>query len=233
MQVKDLIQLKGKKFAIDTETTGLDLLDITGKGIYAFLAGEDLWYVGSTLESFGKRWNRHLSALRRGNHDNKWLQRVWSKHGKIYALILEESDSNLPDKEQYWIDWFRNNGDKVCNMQPANQSRKGIPHTEETKIKIRNSRKGRKLSEETKNKISEHHKAAGIKPPGTKGLKVPALRGNKNAKGNKLSRETKAKIGKAAEGNQYARGHKHSEEQKMKISEASKRMWEERRKNGN
>ena len=113
-------------------------------------------------------------------------------------------------------------------MQPANQSRKGIPHTEETKIKISNSGKGRKLSEETKRKISDNHKRKGIKPLLNSATKYPSLRGKGSEENKPLSQKSLSLLG-----NTHLKGYKNSEEAKARIAASSKLRWEERKRNAN
>lgn len=63
-------------------------------------------YIGSS-EKFDKRWNLHLSQLRRNIHHSIHLQRAWNKYGAnifIFEIIEEcESDKCL-DREQHHLD---------------------------------------------------------------------------------------------------------------------------------
>lgn len=78
---------------------------------------------------------------------------------------------------------------------------KGIPMSNEQKMKLSKANKGRKLSEEQKRKMSEADKG---RTPWNKGKKCKSL-----------SEETKRKISESE------KGRKFSEEQKRKISEAN------------
>lgn len=56
------------------------LNDITTTGIYKITnIKNDKFYIGSTSESFLKRWNHHINSLRRGTHKNMHLQSAFNK----------------------------------------------------------------------------------------------------------------------------------------------------------
>lgn len=81
----------------------------------------------------------------------------------------------------------------------GNKSRTGMPHTEETKIKMSKSQKGRVFSYESKQKMSKSHK------------------------GKHLSEETRKKMSEARKGEKNPNfGKPKSEETKKKMSEAHK-----------
>lgn len=68
-------------------------------------------YVGSTCESFEKRWRRHRGDLLKGYHGNPHLQSSWIKYGeKSFRFeVLEICDKSkdrkyVEDREQYYID---------------------------------------------------------------------------------------------------------------------------------
>lgn len=84
---------------------------------------------------------------------------------------------------------------------------KGVPHSDETKIKISKTKKGSLLSDNHKEKISE------------------SLKGNVRAKGIKHSSETKAKWSELKKGNKNASfGKSQTNETKTKISATKKLM---------
>ena len=96
---------------------------------------------------------------------------------------------------------------------------KGIPMSNEQKMKISKANKGRKLTEEQKIKISKTHKG---KSTWNKGKKCEPLseehkkKISESEKGRKFSEETKRKISKALTGKHL------SEETKMKLSKLNK-----------
>lgn len=73
-------------------------------------------YIGSTKNSFKERWGNHLNLLKKGLHENKYLNNSWLKHGEenFEFSILEEIPFELINnisgyekiREQYWIDLF-------------------------------------------------------------------------------------------------------------------------------
>ncbi|HXG67614.1 MAG TPA: GIY-YIG nuclease family protein [Blastocatellia bacterium] len=63
-------------------------------------------YIGSTVD-LRNRWRQHRWRLRRGDHQNIYLQHAWNKHGEasFEFSVLEYVDaSDLLRAEQSWID---------------------------------------------------------------------------------------------------------------------------------
>ena len=74
------------------------LNDITTTGIYKITnIKNDKFYIGSTSESFLKRWNHHINSLRRGTHKNMHLQNAFNKYGEesFRFEILETCSKDL------------------------------------------------------------------------------------------------------------------------------------------
>lgn len=117
-------------------------------------------YIGSSINVY-RRWQGHVSLLKRNKHYSAKLQRHFNKYGESdlrFSLLLGCDKSDLIKIEQYFIDSHKPYFNNLDQARPV----KYIPHSEETKEKMRQSRFGRKLSEETKKKISESH--MGMKP---------------------------------------------------------------------
>lgn len=78
------------------------------------------FYIGSTADSFNKRWCLHLFHLRNNKHKNSHLQYSWNKHGEdcFEFIIIEECDNKdmVLDREQYYID--REDFEKLYNINP-------------------------------------------------------------------------------------------------------------------
>lgn len=115
-------------------------------------------YIGSAVNIL-KRWQYHISFLRRNIHSNSYLQAAWNKYNGETTFnfqILEYcSKENLVAREQYWIDLLKS---YECgyNLRPKANSMAGFKHSEETKIKVyegKKAGKGFKHSEETKAKL--------------------------------------------------------------------------------
>ena len=175
------------------------------------------YYIGSTTNTT-TRFASHRYRLRRGIHNNPYLQNSWNKHGEAafeFRIVGICPPDKLATIEQYMIDNLR----PEYNLNLTSTNRIGM-HSQVAKEKIRNFRLGRKLSAETKARISK------------------ALVGNHNlsesgrskiiaSNRNRIrSKESRAKIAAAMKGKKNHLGKKHSEETKRKISETK------RRKNG-
>ena len=90
-------------------------------GIYEILNKKtNKKYIGSTSESFKKRFNLHKYHLRNNKHKNSHLQYSWNKYGEgefdfniIEVCINKES---VLDREQYYID--REDFENLYNINP-------------------------------------------------------------------------------------------------------------------
>ena len=110
-------------------------------GIYAITnLSNGKVYVGSTND-FKARWAYHKCRLRCNKHDNSHFQRSWNKYGEeVFEFnILERVDDldKLIDVEQFWMDFYREEGRKLYNTgKCAYSGRRGGPCSEEHKRKI-------------------------------------------------------------------------------------------------
>lgn len=132
-------------------------------GIYAIKNKiNDKVYIGQTGESFYRRYLHHRWKLRKGTHDNQYLQNAFNLYGEKnfeFIVIKIVKDKDLLDEfEIKYIKQYRNNNCCYNINDGGNVSRRGISLSEETKRKIgeknRENMLGRKLSEETKRKMS-------------------------------------------------------------------------------
>ncbi len=75
-------------------------------GVYAIINRHNgKLYIGSSID-IENRWNDHLSLLRRGKHNNYYLQSIYNGHGKEgleFKIIEECKEDCLRQREQYWI----------------------------------------------------------------------------------------------------------------------------------
>lgn len=63
-------------------------------------------YIGSTV-NLRERWSGHRCSLRRGKHQNIFLQRAWNKYGEAcfeFSILKFVEASGLLPAEQAWID---------------------------------------------------------------------------------------------------------------------------------
>jgi len=193
--------------------------------------GYDKFYIGSAID-FQKRKMHHLSQLRKNNHRNKHLQRVYDKYGEsnLYFTILEETENVdlLLKLEQKWIDTY--DFFELINICPNAGNTYGRLHTTEAKNKISINhhdvsgennpmfgkrgelapRFGTKLSQETKDKISESNKG---KKSWCEGQKRPEHSEKMKGEGNPFfdknhNQETKQKISDATKARLLSKGGK-------------------------
>ena len=94
-------------------------------------------YVGSTCNSFGKRWGNHLWMLNVGKHRNPHLQSAWKLYGAtaFQFNVLELLDGNediTRAREQFWLDYCSEEGE-VYNIATDTRS---PPHSDEWSRKM-------------------------------------------------------------------------------------------------
>lgn len=80
------------------------------------------YYVGSTIMTFIKRFQHHISMLRANRHKNAYLQNAWNKYGEddFECFIIEVCEkNNCLEREQYWLDILEcSNKEKSYNINP-------------------------------------------------------------------------------------------------------------------
>lgn len=84
-------------------------------GIYKiYLLDREYIYIGSA-KRFAKRFKEHFVELQANQHYNSKLQNIFNKHGidkfriEIVELHFEYDSKYLFEREQYWIDYYKNN----------------------------------------------------------------------------------------------------------------------------
>lgn len=77
-------------------------------GVYAITClTTGIRYIGSTRDSFRKRWWTHTKALRRGDHKCMYLQRAWIKYGEpdfTFEVMDFLQESDCLNREQEYFD---------------------------------------------------------------------------------------------------------------------------------
>jgi group I intron endonuclease len=123
------------------------------------------FYIGST-NNLRKRRNKHIVDLRHHKHACHHLRYSFDKYGEsAFKFICIEfcAESELKEKEQYWLDefWDRdilyNTYKEAYAVRGVNHPLYGTHRSEEVKEKIRQKRKFQiiKHSDETKRKIGK------------------------------------------------------------------------------
>ncbi len=179
-------------------------------------------YIGSAV-NISKRWNYHLSDLRKNKHANNKLQNHFNKYGESdlqFSILIGCDKNNLLPNEQFFIDsykpWFNINKTAGSNL--------GMHVSDKTKQKLREINTGKKQSNET---IEKRRKST----TGLKRSKEWCLKISKVHKGKITSDETKHKMSIAKKGKPtWNKGLKlapFSDEHKNKISKSlqNKNPW--------
>lgn len=115
-------------------------------------------YIGQTIESLKKRWNRHNweCTIKR---NKMTITSAIIKYGKEnFTIEIIDSANNineLNEKEIFYINKYKSLSPNGYNLAKGGNNR---IHSEETKNKISISNKGKIISEETRKKLSDSHK---------------------------------------------------------------------------
>ncbi len=123
-------------------------------GIYRItctVEGKEKSYIGSTKQTFNRRWNGHRRDLRSLRHSNRHLQSAWNKYGKdafeFHPLEPVAFEEDLIEAEQKWIDFYQApNREYGYNINPTAGR---TCHSQETRDKLRDANLGRKQTPES------------------------------------------------------------------------------------
>jgi group I intron endonuclease len=102
-------------------------------------------YIGSS-SNFCKRWNGHITCLRKNKHHSPHLQNAWNKYGeenfKFEIVEVVEDFNKLFEREQYYIDLYK------CFGHDGYNAAKIVTEFDQYKFK-----QAKNLSEEQKQEI--------------------------------------------------------------------------------
>jgi group I intron endonuclease len=123
-------------------------------------------YIGST-NNINKRWTNHRCKLRKGEHENNYLQQAWKKYGEDafqFSILEEVNGNNRIEREIHYLNETKcyereigynldkNPKDKSGSKNPFY----GKKHRQEIIEKIKIAANNR--SEETKKRMGDSHK---------------------------------------------------------------------------
>lgn len=159
-------------------------------------------YIGKTARSVKLRLQDHVLRARRGamTHLSHWLCSI--EYRPLLRIIedgIQESDLN--QKERFWIATFRKHGFLLTNGTPGGDGGptfKGRKHSAESRARISRAAKGRDMT-----------KAVAASSARRKAVPV------------QLTKETRLRLSQMNKGNQRGKGYKHTTEAKAKIAAAS------------
>lgn len=90
-----------------------DIENLNKRGIYKiYNTINDIVYIGSTWQSFFKRYQQHTLELKKQTHKNAYLQNFVNKYGidvlNFEILEIIEDKNILLNREDYWLNYFEN-----------------------------------------------------------------------------------------------------------------------------
>ena len=102
----------------------------------------DHFYIGQSLNCY-KRWHQHLYKLKRNEHGNDRLQKVFNKYGEINLEIrmIQACDGEWLDRiESLWLDKYFSNPN-CMNLSNSARNKNGSNITEQTRERMSLARK--------------------------------------------------------------------------------------------
>jgi group I intron endonuclease len=118
-------------------------------GVYKIINNYDnKEYIGSSKE-IERRWKDHVRSLRKGKHDNPYLQYAWNKYGEenfSFEVIIEVPEDCLLEEEDKFL-----TRDKTRSYNICEKAGKPPPRTESTYTRTPEMRKAQ--SERSKGHI--------------------------------------------------------------------------------
>ena len=117
-------------------------------------------YIGQTINKPEIRFSYHTQRLKKGTHDNEYLQRSFNKHGidsfMFYTILKTDDIESLNLYEEQFIKILRATDRNFgYNIRPGGANSK---HSEETKKKISLAGMGRPKTENEINLLRERNK---------------------------------------------------------------------------
>jgi group I intron endonuclease len=189
-------------------------------GIYAITAPSGHRYIGSSL-NIPKRWGKHRTMLKRGEHHCPGLQAAWRKYdvGISFSVLLICSGSELIFFEQRAIDILK----PKYNAARIAGTRAGVKWSLEARARL-------KAQRNTPEAIAVYREAALRRGPmsAEQKAKISATLATPEVQkklsiahsGKFPSAETRAKLSAAHMGNKSWTGRRHSPETRAKMSRA-------------
>lgn len=166
-------------------------------------------YVGQTGQP-RTRWYGHASKLRRGIHENQYLQRSWAKHGEdaFEFMVLGQYDTpaECHEAEMFYIDWFRQQ-DLSFNATAGGERETGRIISEADRAR----RRAYRATPETRRRLSEAHRGQVVEHSPERRAQIKA-----QAQGRRLSPEAVAKARAALTGRVVPQAERDQRSIKMK-----------------
>lgn len=215
-------------------------------------------YVGMTTKTLEARLKGHLRNLREKNHRARWINSLRDAGlTPVIAEIDAVSVDRRVEAEQRWIALYRAQGARLVNstdggegapgfkMSPEARKklseakrgkpqphllpyRLGVPHSEETKERIRKATIRQFQDPAQRDAVSRVHKGKVISEEHRRIVSEASTRRWEEwrTEGRTVSEETRARIVAAAKAR---KPHPQTPESRAKVAEAKRRWWAERK----
>jgi len=118
----------------------------------------EIKYVGKT-NSIKRRLQGHIDYARNPKKKRRyvsyWILKLLKEDLRPILTVLEEcDDTNWIERERYWINFYKNQSCKLCNLTEGGEGTHGYEYPEYLKEIRKNARLGWNFPEDVKNKIS-------------------------------------------------------------------------------
>jgi group I intron endonuclease len=185
-------------------------------------------YIGSAI-NLKTRKRIHFWSLNKNRHINCYLQNAFNLYKEssfIFDIIENCEKEKLIEREQFWIDSYKLNGEVLYNICPIAGNRLGTRHSNETiKLISKTKSESKQYLGENNPFYGKHHTEATKKIISEKSKnricsKETRIKLSNVAKGRHPSRDAKQKM------SDFAKTRTYSEATREKMSKSAKRNWE-------
>lgn len=189
------------------------------------------FYVGK-----GRGTRCRVMRHRRNPHHARVVEKYGADNILVYTFPCDSESEAFKD-EVNWIKQLRDEGVVLSNMTDGGEGVRGLPCSQETRMKMSAASLGRKKSPETRAKMSlaqlGNKKSLGCKMPAhVKAILIEKARGSKHMVGYKHTAESLRKMAESQTGNKHGLGRRHSDEVRARMSKARKKYWDDKKKAG-
>lgn len=115
----------------------------------------EIRYVGWTHNSVERRLYDHCRDREWNAHKVNWIKTLLPLKPTINIIETIPPMKNWEEREQYWIQFYKNEGKKLINKTIGGEGTTGYKHTDKYKQALSERQKGRKLPKEVYDKIAD------------------------------------------------------------------------------
>jgi hypothetical protein len=186
-------------------------------------------YVGKTVHSLDRRLTSHMKP-NPTTYSGKWVNSLLAQGKKPLITLIEEVGDEWPERERYWIGFYRDQGSRLTNLAEGGLGPSGFAHSDAAKLAISEALRKRARKPETAAKIAESLRGHSVSDDAREKIRLAAIEqfsGNEARRqaADRARRHLQTEVGLAQLAKMIANRAPASEETKKKLSEAGKKRY--------